>query len=277
MNDFPQEKYKKYLGFICVIRKIKLDGKRLFFFLQVVLDLYNNPVNAQDVNTHIAKMNHGQLAGYEGRDRCCIVLQSEYVTKVHGAIVDVAINAAAVAWKDSIGAPAIGSNKCTRFDSGTAHVKEFVDHLSYNYAHYDYYVGQEVFIESSLTYNKKYKKYEKFVDWRGVIMRIISRDSKDFTLFVKPMYDQDNKPVYDQDNKPTFDIDFQIRQLNGESFRFLNGPDRDILNCLPCKAAHLCVYNAYSFKRAEHKRAQRAVLAMLSDAAEQSGSKKARI
>ena len=277
--NFPQEKYKMYLGFICVIRKIELDGKRLFFFLQVVLDPNNNPVNAQDVNIHIAMMNDVQFTGYESRYRCCIVLQSEYIQKVHGAIVNVAINAAEEAWKDSVGIQAIESGKCAKFAASTANDNdndnEYIDSLGYNYAHYDYYIDQEVFIQPCLTKNKDNKKYEKFVGWRGIIMRIMSRkgknwNGKDFILFVKPTYNQDNNLV-------TFS-DSGIKQLNGNCCGFLKGSERDILNkCIPCKPSHLCNYNACIAKRAEQKRNMNAEVVILSDATEQSGPKKARI
>jgi len=147
--------------------------------------------------------------------------------------------------------------------AGAAPANAYVDHVHPHHA-----VGQEVYIEPSLTSTKQYKKYEKFVDWRGTIMRIMARDGKDLILFVQPTHDQDDKPA-----PPT--TDFEIVQLNGGAFRFLKGLERHILNCLPCKLGHLWIRNAASDVRAELKRKRRWADDK-NDDADEAGAKKAR-
>lgn len=262
VKDGPRldAKYKEYADCTCVIRKIINKGQCYFFFLQVVFDKDGKPVDAQTVYRHIAQMNIGFFKPYEGRDRCCLIVKPSCVEPLHGPIFKAAIDAGAAAWADSVGAPPVGAGSRAGFPVAAAAANEYADSLHYHYA-----VDKEVYIQPALTKNKQNKKYEKFVGWRGTIKRIMAKDGKDFYFFVYLTHDENDKPATPE---------IEMVQLNGGGYKFLKGPDeRRILNCLPCKAQHIYLYNDYSRKRAELMRAKRAIDAMI-DAGDQGGATK---
>lgn len=250
---------KKFNDFICLIRKIILgiNKNEKFYFLQPVFDNNNEPVNTQDVNMYIANMNMGQYRGYEGRDRCCIILQSNNIQLVDGAIADAAIDIAAAAWADTAGVPTVGSDTYTGFAISDTVTNKYSDSI-----HKYHKVGEEVFIDEKLCDNKNNKKYEKYVGCRGEIKKIKACDGENFWFFVHLTHDQDDNPI-------SASTEDNLLNLNGKGFKFLNGPERDILKFLPCKASYIQTKTNYTIERAKVNRAKRA--------AEQSGSKKARI
>ena len=182
---------------------------------------------------------------------------------VHGSVSIASSSASgttATIWANSVGAPVIGSG----FAIGgiTNDIYEYVDSN-----HGIHIVGEEVLIDENLTKNKQCKKYEKFVDYRGKIRKIMAYGGKNFIFFVELLYDKDNKPVSNTTSS-------EIKELNGNGFKFLRGLDRRFLECLPCKLSHIQTKNDRNIKNAEFKRAKRTAAAMLNDTANQSGVKK---
>jgi len=232
IGDIPIKNYNKFRDYVGVIRCIKLVNKLVkthclaaIYFIQLVLDQNNEPVNALNINTEIARINPntGFLAKLEGRNRFCLILDSKYIKRefiehVHGAVADTAINASAASWTDSVGAPAI-YEPCKSWT---------------NSRHYDFTVKQRVLMRN-FGNSKKFEMYKNYNDWCGSIKAIFARGVDDYIFFVEPDKTSDDKSAPSTTNE-------NIRQLN------VNCSPSPFPKCLlntgmayyiPCRSTHI--------------------------------------